>query len=173
MRITQPRRFALATVLALSLALLGPAGPAGADTPDLTFSSEQGSVTPGSTANLTMTLTNNQATDIRFVYQTVQPTWPTTQRTDLKYAFASCTSEGVSCTGTGTGSLGLNYAIPLAPGASRTVTLPVQVAADSGCNGKIGFYSYLYYEYDDGRAVKDGIFHTPETTVTCATPAQD
>ncbi|MEU8888463.1 hypothetical protein [Streptomyces sp. NPDC048442] len=172
MRITDLRRFGLATVLALALALLGLGQPAGADTPDLTFSSDQASVTPGSTVNLTMTLTNNQATDIWFVYQSVQPTWPTTQRTDLKYAFTSCTSEGVSCTGTGTGSLGVNYAIPLAPGASRTVTLAVQIAADSGCNGTIGFYSYLYYEYNNGQTVKDGIFNTPGTTIACATPAQ-
>ncbi|MER6996801.1 hypothetical protein [Streptomyces sp. NPDC000410] len=171
MRITHLRRFGLSAILASALVCFGMTQPAAAETPDLSFTVDQATSAPGSTVSLTMTLTNNQATDVWFVYQSVQPTWPTTQRKDLKYSFVSCTSEGASCTGTGTTGLGVNYEIPLAPGASRTVTLTYQIAADSGCNGNIGFYSYLYYEYNNGQNVKDGIYNTPETRVTCPAPA--
>ncbi|MEU0664267.1 hypothetical protein ABZ508_14555 [Streptomyces lavendulocolor] len=173
MRLTHLRNVTLTALLALAV-VLGTSGSATAAEPaaaDLTFTAGQQTVTPGSSVDLTMTFTNNQETDIWFVYQSVQPTWTTTQRKDLKYAFTACTSEGVTCSGTGTTSLGVGYAVPLAPGATRTVTLTVQVAADSGCNGNIGFYSYLYYEYNGGQATKDGLFTTPETRVACAPAA--
>ncbi|MGI5479189.1 hypothetical protein [Streptomyces lavendofoliae] len=170
MRITHLARVIPAAALAVAV-VLGMSGPAGAAEPaaaDLTFTADRQSVTPGAAVELTMTFTNNQETDIRFVYQSVQPTWPTTQSRDLKYAFTSCTSEGVTCAGTGTTNLNVAYAVPLAPGATRTVTLTVAVAADSGCDADIGFYSYLYYEYDGGRAATDGVFTTPGTHVDCA-----
>ncbi|MFI9629671.1 hypothetical protein [Streptomyces sp. NPDC052042] len=170
MRITQLRHFGLAAVIALALALFGTAQPASADAPDLTFSVAQPTVTPGSSVDITMTLTNNQETDIWFVFQSLQPTWLTSQRTDVKYSFTSCTSADVSCTGIGSTSLGFGYSIPLAPGASRTVTLTYQIAADSGCNADIAFYSYLYYEYNYGQNVKDGTYDVPAARVTCPTP---
>jgi hypothetical protein len=170
MRLTHLGRLPLTALVAIAfvLGLSGPATAAGPAAADLTFTVDQQNVTPGSTVNMTMTFTNNQETDIRFVYQSVQPTWLTTQRKDLRYAFASCTADGVTCSGTGTTSLGVHYAVPLAPGTTRTVTLTVQIAADSGCNGSIGFYSYLYYEYSGGQATRDGVFSTPETRVACA-----
>ncbi|GFH34619.1 hypothetical protein [Streptomyces pacificus] len=172
MRITHLTRLlrpaALATALATALLCFGPAQPAAADAPDLAFTVDQPVTTPGSAVSLTMTLTNNQSTDIWFVYQSVQPTWATTQRKDLVYSFVSCTAEGAACSGIGSTALGVDYEIPLAPGTSRTVTLTYQVAADSGCNGTIGFYSYLYYEYDNGQSTKDGIHAMPETRVACA-----
>ncbi|RST18992.1 hypothetical protein E2C00_03555 [Streptomyces sp. WAC05374] len=178
MRFTHLTRLSLTALLALAAVLLGPAGPATAAGPaagpaaaDLSFTVDQQTVTPGSTVALTMTFTNNQETDIWFVYQSVQPTWLTTQRKDLAYAFTSCTGDGVTCTGTGTTSLGVSYAVPLPPGATRTVTLTLRIAENSGCNGNIGFYSYLYYEYNGGQATKDGMFTTPETRVACAPAA--
>ncbi|MFE0088057.1 hypothetical protein [Streptomyces sp. NPDC058991] len=168
MRITHLTRLGPSAALATALVCLGAAQPAAADTPDLAFTVDQPVTTPGSTVSLTMTLTNNQSTDIWFVYQSVQPTWATTQRKDLKYSFVSCTAQGAACSGTGSTALGVNYEIPLAPGTSRTVNLTYQVAADSGCNGTIGFYSYLYYEYENGQRTKDGIHNTPETRVACA-----
>ncbi|MFB7269997.1 hypothetical protein [Streptomyces sp. NPDC056244] len=170
MPITKLRRLGLALALALATALFGLAQPAAADTPDLAFSVDQPVTVPGSTVNITMTLTNNQTTDIWFVYQSVQPTWATTQRRDLKYTFTSCTADGVACTGTGTTTLGVNYEIPLPPGATRTVTLSYDIAADSGCNADIAFYSYLYYEYNYGQNVKDGTYNTPTTRLNCAPP---
>ncbi|WP_329461706.1 hypothetical protein [Streptomyces sp. NBC_01431] len=171
MRITHLRRFSLAAVLTFALALFGLGQPASADTPDVAFSVDHATATPGTTVNLQMTFTNSQTTDVWFVYQSVQPTWQTTQRADLKYTLASCTGQGVTCTGTGTTTLGVSYSVPVAPGASRTVTIPVQIAATSGCNGDIAFYSYVYYEFNNSQSHKDGVFNSPTTRVNCATPA--
>ncbi len=171
MRITHLRRFGLAAALASSLALFGMGQSASAATPDVSFSADATTAKPGGTVNLSMTFTNNQTTDVWFVYQSVQPTWATTQRPDLKYSLASCSGTGVTCTGTGTTSLGVNYSVPVAPGTSRTVTIPVQVAADSGCNGNIAFYSYVYYEFNDSQSHQDGTFNSPTLRVNCATPA--
>lgn len=172
MRITHLRRFGLAAALASSLALFGVSQSASADVPaDVSFSADQTAASPGGTVNLKMTFTNNQTTDVWFVYQSVQPTWQTTQRTDLKYALASCSGTGVTCTGAGTTTLGVNYSVPVAPGTSRTVTIPVQIAAASGCNGDIAFYSYVYYEYNNSQSHKDGVFNSPTMHVNCATPA--
>ncbi|MFD9903455.1 hypothetical protein [Streptomyces sp. NPDC059063] len=169
MRITHLRRIGLAAFFAFCLALgFGQTAQADSAAADVTFSVDQASVTPGSAVTVTMTFTNNQATDIWFVYQSMQPTWATTQRPDLKFAFGACSGTGVTCTGAGTTALTFSYAVPVAPGQTRTVTLPVDVAADSGCNGNIAFDSYVYYEYDEGRGKKDGIFTTPTTRVVCA-----
>ncbi|MGA4837743.1 hypothetical protein [Streptomyces sp. G45] len=174
MRITHPRRFGLAAFLAVCLTLVGLGQTAradvGATADDLSLSVDQPTATPGSTVTVTMTFTNNQATDIWFVYQSMQPTWATTQRPDLKFAFGNCTGTGVTCTGAGTPSLTFSYAAPVPPGQSRTVTLPVRIAADSGCDGNVAFDSYVYYEYDDGQSKKDAIYTTPTTRVECLPP---
>ncbi|MFI2611156.1 hypothetical protein, partial [Kitasatospora sp. NPDC018616] len=119
-----------------------------------------------------MTIKNNKTYDIWFVYQTIDPTWLTTQRPDLKYAFTGCTlasdAGAVPCSGTGPADLGTNYGATVPPGQSRTVTLTLQVAADSGCNGNIGFYSYFYVEFSDSTSVNGGPVYTPETRVLCA-----
>ncbi|MFJ5260271.1 hypothetical protein ACIQAC_07310 [Streptomyces sp. NPDC088387] len=169
------RRLGLSSVLALALALFGltpqasaaPAAPA-----DLTFSTSAATTTPGGTVNLSMTLTNNQTYDVWFVYQTIEPTWLTTQRPDLKYSFTGCSlatdAGAVPCSGTGPANLGTNYGATIPPGQSRTVTLTLQVAADSGCNGNIGFYSYYYAEFSDTTSTSGGPVFTPETRVLCA-----
>jgi hypothetical protein len=106
------------------------------------------------------------------VYQTIEPTWLTTQRPDLKYAFTGCslaTAAGATpCSGTGPANLGTNYGATIPPGQSRTVTLTLQVAADSGCNGNIGFYSYYYAEFSDSTNTSGGPVYTPQTRVLCA-----
>ena len=169
------RRFGLTAVLALLLAVFGLAPSASAAEPapaTLTFSSDSATTTPGGTVNLSMTLTNNATYDIWFVYQTIDPTWLTTQRPDLKYSFTSCTlttaTGGSPCSGTGPANLGANYGATVPPGQSRTVTLTLQVAADSGCNGNIGFYSYFYAEFSDRTSTSGGPVYTPETRVLCA-----
>jgi hypothetical protein len=119
-----------------------------------------------------MTIRNNKTYDIWFVYQTIDPTWLTTQRPDLKYSFTGCSlaaeNGAVPCSGTGPANLGANYGATIPPGQSRTVTLTLQVAADSGCNGNIGFYSYYYAEFSDTTSVSGGPVYTPETRVLCA-----
>ncbi|MFI8192365.1 hypothetical protein ACIF8T_26870 [Streptomyces sp. NPDC085946] len=169
------RRLGLTTVLALALAVFGLAPAANAADPapaGLTFTADAATTTPGGTVQLSMTLTNTHTYDIWFVYQTIHPTWLTTQRPDLKYAFAGCslaTATGsTACSGTGPADLGANYGATVPPGQSRTVTLTLQVAADSGCNGNIGFYSYYYAEFSDRTSVSGGPVHTPEVRVLCS-----
>ncbi|OSC49202.1 hypothetical protein B5181_41145, partial [Streptomyces sp. 4F] len=57
---------------------------------ELTFTTDAATTQPGGTVNLSMTVKNNKTYDIWFVYQTIDPTWLTTQRPDLKYAFTGC-----------------------------------------------------------------------------------
>jgi hypothetical protein len=169
------RRLGLTAVLALILAVFGLAPSASAADPapaELTFTSDAATTTPGGTVNLSMTLTNNKTYDVWFVYQTIDPTWLTTQRPDLKYSFTGCTlataSGSTPCSGTGPADLGANYGAPIPPGQSRTVTLTLQIAADSGCNGNIGFYSYFYAEFSDSTNVSGGPVYSPQTRVLCA-----
>ncbi|MET9443791.1 hypothetical protein [Streptomyces sp. NPDC006610] len=175
MRSPMTRRLGLTAVLALILAVFGLAPSASAADPapaELTFTSDAATTTPGGTVNLSMTLTNNKTYDVWFVYQTIDPTWLTTQRPDLKYSFTGCTlataSGSTPCSGTGPADLGANYGAPIPPGQSRTVTLTLQIAADSGCNGNIGFYSYFYAEFSDSTNVSGGPVYSPQTRVLCA-----
>ncbi|MFD7436370.1 hypothetical protein [Streptomyces sp. NPDC059861] len=174
MRSPLTRRLGLTTVLALVLAVFGLAPAASADPApaELSFTTDAATTTPGGTVNVSMTLTNNKTYDIWFVHQTIDPTWLTTQRPDLKYSFTGCTltapSGTSSCSGTGPANLGANYGATIPPGQSRTVTLTLQVAPDSGCNGNIGFYSYFYAEFSDTTSLSGGPVHTPETRVLCA-----
>ncbi|MFB7507292.1 hypothetical protein [Streptomyces broussonetiae] len=168
------RRLGLTAVLAFVLTVFGLAPGASADTAPaaLAFTTDSATTTPGGTVKLSMTITNNKTYDVLFVYQTIDPTWLTTQRPDLKYSFTGCslaTAAGAAaCSGTGPTNLGGNYGATIPPGQSRTVTLTLQVASDSGCNGNIGFYSYYYAEFSDGTNTNGGPVYTPETRVLCA-----
>ncbi|MGW7212932.1 hypothetical protein [Streptomyces collinus] len=174
MRSPLMRRFGLTAVLALTLAVFGLAPGASAAGPapaELTFTTDRATTTPGGSVKLSMTITNNNTYDVWFVYQTIEPTWLTTQRPDLKYGFSGCsltTANGPTpCSGTGPANLGANYGATIPPGQSRTVTLTLDVAADSGCNGNIGFYSYFYAEFSDSTNVSGGPVYTPVTRVLC------
>ncbi|RCH65680.1 hypothetical protein DT019_26565 [Streptomyces sp. SDr-06] len=142
--------------------------PANADTADLTYATDTATVVPGSTVDLTMTLTNTQTTGIRFVYQSIQPTWDTARQGDLKYTLVACDAAGDPCKDTA--RLGLDYAVPLAPGASRTVTLTYRVAPDSACGRTLSFSSYLYYEYGGGLYSTSDTYQSPEIRVACPPP---
>ncbi|MEU6478556.1 hypothetical protein ABZ858_16985 [Streptomyces sp. NPDC047017] len=174
MRSPLMRRLGLSAVLGLALAVFGLAPSASADPAPaaLTFSTDTATVKPGGTVQLSMTLTNNKTYDVLFVYQTIDPTWLTTQRPDLKYSFTGCTlataTGSAPCSGTGPANLGTNYGATIAPGQSRTVTLTLQIAPDSGCNGNIGFYSYYYAEFSDSTNSSGGPVYTPDTRVACA-----
>jgi hypothetical protein len=173
MRSPLTRRFGFGAVLALTLAAFGLAPSASADTAPaaLTFATDTATTKPGGTVNLSMTITNNKTYDIWFVYQTIDPTYLTTQRPDLKYSFTGCslatTAGATACSGTGPTNLGTDYGTTIPPGQSRTVTLTLSIAADSGCNGDIGFYSYYYAEFSDSTNTNGGPVYTPETRVLC------
>lgn len=173
MRPTTRRRLGLSSVLALAIGLPGlaaqPASAAETAAP-MTISVDKASATPGSTVTITMTFTNDQQTNTQFVYQSIQPTWNTTQDPGLKYAFKSCTGEAVQCDVNATSGT-VRYNVPVIPGATRTVKLTYDIAADSACgpSRRIDFYSYVYYEFQGGQAKKDGVYNTG-TDVACKTP---
>ncbi|MFC5890910.1 hypothetical protein RMN57_34165 [Kitasatospora sp. CM 4170] len=169
MRTSLMSRFGLAAILALVLGLLLSAAPAQADTPLLAVSSDKATATPGSSVTLTLTLTNPHDTPVQFVYQSVQPTYGTSQATGLKYAFSACGGNVGGCDTGATNGL-VHHTVPVAAGATTTVTLTYDIAADSACGSgaRIDFYTYLYYEYQSGAAADSGIFDVPGNEVTCA-----
>ncbi|MFD0384959.1 hypothetical protein ACFQ2B_30065 [Streptomyces stramineus] len=140
MRRPTPGRLSLSAILAFVVALLGLAAqPASAaDTPPMTIAVDKASATPGSTVTIKLTFTNDQSTNAQFVYQSIQPTWNTSSDPGLKYAFSECTGDTTSCTVAAKQSGAVSYSVPVLPGASRTVTLTYQVAADSACGPSRG-----------------------------------
>ncbi|MGW2546366.1 hypothetical protein ACWC5I_37230 [Kitasatospora sp. NPDC001574] len=169
MRTSFLSRLGLPAILALLIGLILSAAPAHADTPLLSVSSDKATATPGSSVTLTLTLTNPHDTPVQFLYESIQPTYGTTQATGLKYAFASCGGNVSSCDTGATSGL-VHHSVPVAAGATTTVTLTYDIAADSACgNGaRIDFYTYLYYEYASGAASDSGIFNVPGNEVTCS-----
>ncbi|MET9290855.1 hypothetical protein [Streptomyces sp. NPDC003077] len=163
-------RVSLAIILSFFVSLLGLSGAttaAAADTPALSFTVDKAEATPGSTVNLTMTFTNTGTADVRFVWQSFQPTWETSTASGLKYSWTTCSADpGVNCTP----GAGAQYSVPIAPGASRKVTMTYTIGADSSCGyPDIAFYSYIYYEFAGGQPAKDGTFFSPATRVVCPT----
>ncbi len=171
MRSQRLRRFGLSAVLALAAGLSGMVQPASAAAAPMTMSVDKASARPGDTVTVTLVFTNDQTTNAQFVYQSIQPTWNTSQDPGLKYAFDSCTGETVQCNAAQQSGT-LRYNVPVVPGATRTAKLTFKIAPDSACgpSRRIEFYSYLYYEYQGGQAKKDGIF-TTGTDIACPTPA--
>ncbi|MFK8844417.1 hypothetical protein [Streptomyces sp. Ac-502] len=163
-------RAGFAALLALVVSVLGLAGasPASAaDTPALAFTVDKAQATPGSDVTVTMTFTNTGTADVRFVWQSFQPTWETSSASGLKYTWKTCTADpGVTCTA----GQGASYAVPIAPGATRTVTMTYTIGADSSCGyPDVAFYSYVYTEFAGGQPAKDGTYFTPATRVICPT----
>ncbi|MEV4432977.1 hypothetical protein [Streptomyces sp. NPDC049555] len=171
MRSHSLRRFGLSAVLALAAGLSGMVQPASAAPAPMTLTVDKASATPGSTVTITLTFTNDQTTNTQFVYQSLQPTWNTSQDPGLKYALKTCAGDTVQCDVTPTTGT-LRYNVPVVPGASRTAKITYQIAPDSACgpSRRIEFYSYLYYEYQGGQAKKDGIYQTGTDIACPATP---
>ncbi|MFF1907271.1 hypothetical protein [Kitasatospora sp. NPDC058218] len=169
MRTTHVSRLGIAAILALVVGLLLSAAPAQADTPLLSVSSDRATATPGTSVTLTLTLTNPHDTPVQFVYQSVQPTYTTTQVAGLAYAFSAC-GGAVSACDTGSTSGLVHHTVPVAAGASTTVTLTYDIGAGSACGTgtRIDFYTYLYYEYQSGAASDSGIFDVPGNEVVCS-----
>ncbi|MEU8582961.1 MULTISPECIES: hypothetical protein [Streptomyces] len=172
MRSQRFRRLGLSATLALAAGLTCMAQPASAaPAAPMTLTVDKATAKPGDTVTVTLTFTNDQTTNTQFVYQSIQPTWNTSQDPALKYAFKSCTGDTVQCDAVNQSGT-LRYHVPILPGATRTAKLTYQIAPDSACgpSRKIELYSYLYYEYQGGQAKKDGVFQT-STDIACATPA--
>ncbi|MEU2871207.1 hypothetical protein ABZ769_18650 [Streptomyces olivoreticuli] len=170
MRRTTLGRLSLSAALASVVALLGMAQPASAAPVDpMSITVDKTSATPGSTVNITLKFTNDQTTNAQFVYQSIQPTYNTQQDPGLKYAFTTCTGDTSSCTVPTKQSGSVVYNAPVLPGASRTVTMSYQIAADAACgpSRRVEFYTYLYYEYQGGQAKKDGLYPVGGTDIAC------
>ncbi|MFE6749869.1 hypothetical protein ACFVGM_28750 [Kitasatospora purpeofusca] len=140
----------------------------------VTSVSDRATTPPGGSFTTTVTLTNPHDTPIRFVFQTVQQTYATTldvEYAGLKYTATAC--NGVPyptvCGNPQAGGRGALFALPLAPGASTSYTLTYTIAPDSACGEalNVSFYSYVYYEYQGGAAVNDGLTGVAGTQVRC------
>ncbi|MBV6702563.1 hypothetical protein [Kitasatospora aureofaciens] len=170
MRRTHLRRSALVAIPVAAAGLLLSAAPAQAAAPlPFTAVADRATTTPGGSFTLTLTLSNPYDTPIQFVYQSVQPTYPTTQENGLKFAATGCGTQTNGCSENVHGGIA-RYNVPLAPGASSSFTVTYTVAPDSKCGAgtRIDLYSYLYYEYNTGLANNSGIVNLPGTQVPCA-----
>ncbi|MCC3769248.1 hypothetical protein [Streptomyces sp. UNOC14_S4] len=166
-------RLSLSAAIASTVGLLGLAAqPASAaEAVPMTITVDKASAMPGSTVNITLTFTNDQTTNAQFVYQSIQPTWATTSDPAVKYAFTTCAGDTNSCTVPTKQSGAVVFNAPVLPGASRTVTMSYQIAADSACgpSRRVEFYTYLYYEYQGGQLKKDGLYPVGGTDIACKT----
>nr|BEK63643.1 hypothetical protein KPHV_08700 [Kitasatospora purpeofusca] len=140
----------------------------------VTSVSDRATTPPGGSFTVTVTLTNPHDTPIRFAFQTVQQSYDTftdVSYQGLKYAATACNGSPVTspCGNPQSGAWGALYALPLAPGASTSFTLTYAVAPDSACGDglNVDFYSYVYYEYQDGAAFNDGLVGVRGTDVRC------
>ncbi len=158
--------------LILLLGLLGLSQPAQAATSTVTpyfaMSADRTSAHPGDSVTVTMTFTNNQTTDVQFVFQSFQQTYETmwAVAAGLTYDWTGCTDDqGSACTpGVAPGFTALIH-----PGESRTATLTYRIGTDSSCGDtiKLGFYSYVYYEWAGGAGTEDGVSYSNDTFVNC------
>ncbi|MFE2916283.1 hypothetical protein [Kitasatospora indigofera] len=153
------------------VALSQPARAASSTVPSyFAMSADRTSAHPGESVTVTMTFTNNQTTDVQFVFQSFQQTYETMTAVSagLTYSWTGCTDDqGNACTpGVAPGFTALIH-----PGEARTATLTYRIGADSNCGGpiKLGFYSYVYYEWAGGAGTEDGLSYTGDTFVNCTT----
>ncbi|MEV7024378.1 hypothetical protein [Kitasatospora sp. NPDC093558] len=170
MRTTQLSRSALAAIPAAAAGLLLSAAPAQAAAPlPLTAVVDRATTAPGGSFTLTLTLNNPYDTPIQFVYQSVQPTYPTTLEPGLKFSATACGTQTNGCSENVHGGIA-RYNVPLAPGASSSFTVTYTVAPDSACGSstRIDLYTYLYYEYNAGLSNNSGIVNIPGPQVPCA-----
>ncbi|MER7846103.1 hypothetical protein ABTZ03_19360 [Kitasatospora sp. NPDC096077] len=169
MRRTHLSRAALAVCPALAAGLLLSAAPARADGQlPLTAVSDRQTIGRGGEFTLTLTLTNPYDTPIQFVYQSVQPTYGTSQEQGLKFSATACGTQTNGCSDNVHGGIA-RYDVPLAPGAGSSFTVTYTVAPDSACGPgvRIDLYSYLYYEYKGGLASNSGILGIAGPQVAC------
>jgi hypothetical protein len=150
---------ALFTSLALVLGLVVGTDPASADPPPFVTSQWDSTVAhPGDTVSLTTTYTNPEDADVVFVYLTINSVYDTI--TDgTHYSYVGCSGQASECP--------MHPYVPIAPGASRTMTTTWRIDDDSPCGASInlGFFYYLYWETATGN--DGGIASAPTVTVLC------
>ena len=152
---------ALFTSLALVLGLVVGAPPASADPPPpVTYQWDVTELHPGDTANLTITFTNPHPSDVVFVFMSINSAYPMVTG-GTKYTWLGCTGDA------GVGDCPTHPDVPIAPAATRTMTVSWRIDDDSPCGESIPFawYSYVYWESDAGNF--DGLTGPPYLTVLC------
>ncbi|MFG3054626.1 hypothetical protein ACGFZP_27225 [Kitasatospora sp. NPDC048239] len=154
--------------------MLWAAPPASATVSGASLSVDRHTATAGTLLTISLSLTNTESTDINFAYEFIQPTWPENEALNT-YAIVSCTGDTVDCTHTDK-QASLHLTAPIPPGATRTVTLGVQIASDLSCSGQrnLNWAPYIYYEFDNATQVKDEIWMyglpSLQTTISCPVP---
>ncbi|MFE6051188.1 hypothetical protein ACFQ6N_10555 [Kitasatospora sp. NPDC056446] len=132
----------------LGLGLLFAAQPASATVSGIAFSVDKKTAKPGDQLTLTLSLTNTETSDIFFAYEFIQPTWPSNQATGI-YTVVGCSGDTVDCTTNGNNA-NFHFLAPIAPGATRTVTLTVQISPNWPGNtstSTLNWAPYVHYEF--------------------------
>ncbi|MFE6867160.1 hypothetical protein ACFVFS_11410 [Kitasatospora sp. NPDC057692] len=175
---TRPAR--LVAALMLFLGLMGFGGQAFAVSdptpPYFALSVDDTTLTPGQGATLSVTFTNRQATPVTFLYATVFASeWGSPPSTAVHREITGC--SGASWCDFGPTSVRFNLvapSVPIAPGDSRTVTLPFRFTADSDCTAGalVGFHVYyFYYEYAQGTYQGGEVPNPPAVSSLVCPPA--
>jgi hypothetical protein len=138
--IRRSTRLALAASLALVSGLVVGADPASAYPPEtITSHWDVSQAHPGDTVNLTVTFTNPEAVDVVFVYLNFIPRYDMIF-TGVGWTYGACTGETTDCP--------IHPIVPVAPGATRTLTQSFHVGSNSACGGDatLVFRIYNYFE---------------------------
>ena len=154
-----------ALLVAVGLPAFAPS--AFADTPVVNSTIDNPAPAPCDTVTMSITFTNTQATDVNFVYLSINTSYPTETVPGLQWTITSCTGDVSWCPGGA-----MHFTAPIPPGASRTAVVTYQVASTSACGEAdgIGFFFYYYDEFTDASgnfASTDGEAGSPVAYVTC------
>ncbi|MER6302130.1 hypothetical protein ABT247_21575 [Kitasatospora sp. NPDC001539] len=147
------KTFSVSRLGAILLALLGlgvffAAQPASAAVGGATFAVDRATAKPGDQLILTLSLTNTETTDISFAYEYIQPIWPANQLNGA-FTVVGCGGDSTDCS-FGGNNAAWHFAAPIAPGATRAVTVTVRISDTptwSGTPYSLNWAPYLYVEY--------------------------
>ncbi|MER7750641.1 hypothetical protein [Kitasatospora sp. NPDC097643] len=123
------------------------AQPASADVGGTSFAVNKATALPGDQLTLTLSLTNTETTDISFAYEFIQPIWPANQQNGA-FTVVGCGGDSTDCT-YGGNNAAFHFTAPITPGATRTVTVTVQITSTPAWTGQytLNWAPYVYVEY--------------------------
>lgn len=124
------------------------AQPASAAVSGTTFAVDKSTAKAGDQLTLTLSLTNSENSPIYFAYEAVQPTWPANTQPGA-FTVVGCTGDTSDCVTNGN-SANFHFNAPIAPGATKSVTLTVKIT-DAPAWGTapytLNWAPYVYYEF--------------------------
>ncbi|MFE7191885.1 hypothetical protein [Kitasatospora sp. NPDC057541] len=178
------RRVRLIAALTLFLGLLGfgqqafaaaSPVPAPVSAPSFALSLDDTTLTPGQNGALSVTFTNRQTGPVTFLYTTLVASEAGSPIAGARREFTGCT--GASWCEVAPMTVRFNLVsptVPIAPGESRTVTLPYHFTADSDCTigARMDFrIYYFYYEYGSNGTYQGSEFPDPPvfSSLVCPT----